>query len=60
MFLLYTLAKNVFPLTLINESGPNIVEFSIRVKKELAIKQTDIHYFNVISEEQLKKEILQN
>lgn len=43
-----------------NESGSNIVEFSIRVKKELSIKQIDIHYFNVISEEQLKKEILQN
>lgn len=58
--MLYTLAKNIFPLTLINESGSNIVEFSIRVKKELSVKQIDIHYFNVISGEQLKKEILQN
>lgn len=58
--MLYTLAKIIFPLTLINESGPNIVEFSIRVKKELSVKQIDIHYFNVISGEQLKKEILQN
>lgn len=56
----YILAKNIFPLTLMNESGPNIVEFSIRVKKEASIKQIDIHYFNVISEEQLKKGILQN
>lgn len=58
--MLYTLAKNTFPLTLMNEASPNIVELSIRVKKELSIKQIDIHYFNVISGEQLKKEILQN
>lgn len=58
--MLYTLAKNIFPLTLMNESGPNIVEFSIRIKKESSIKQIDIHYFNVISEEQLKKGILKN
>lgn len=43
-----------------NESGPNIVEFSISTKKELSITQIDIHHFNVISGEQLKKEILQN
>lgn len=58
--MLYTLAKNIFPLTLMNESGPNIVEFSIRIKKESSIKQIDIHYFNVISEEQLKQGILKN
>lgn len=58
--MLYTLAKNIFPLTLMNESGPNIVEFSKRVKKESSIKQIDIHYFNVISEEQLKQGILKN
>lgn len=58
--MLYKLAKNIFPLTLMNESGPNIVELSKRVEKELSIKQIGIHYFNVISGEQLKKEILQN
>ena len=35
-----------------NESGPNIVEPSLTVKKELSIKQIHIYGFNVISGEQ--------
>lgn len=47
-----TLAKNIFPLILMNESSPNIVEFSLTVKKELSLKQIHIYDFSVISGDQ--------
>lgn len=56
----YTLVQNIFPLTLMNEPGPDIGEFSLTVKKELPIKQNHIYDFNVIAGEQQTKENQRN